>query len=67
MEKLKLNDLIAVLDGRENMELHIDGKQFQFTSANARLEWMEREVESVRIDPKIYLGLIIRVEKEVMP
>lgn len=61
---MKLRDLINVLEGRENLELHIDGRQLHFTARNAQPEWLVREIESVRVNPQIYLGLTIRIKDE---
>jgi hypothetical protein len=61
---MKLGDFIKTFNGKENVELHIDGLQLHFTARNTKPEWMDREIDHVQLQPDIYLGICIYVKEE---
>lgn len=61
---MKLGDFIKPFNGKENVELHIDGLQLHFTAQNTKPEWMDREIDHVQLQPDIYLGICIYVKEE---
>lgn len=56
---MKLYELMDRTDGKENVELHVDGLELHGTMARIDLKYHEREIECIRLDSKIYLGIKI--------